>query len=1046
MKKIKSLISLLLVLGILLTMSAAPSFAAGRITIDGTNVTAFNPPGPGSYTVYDGLIIMMKGTSFDYTATVPESGTYHLSFDAKFEYQPTVMVNTASGSLEVADSSGVRKEVYAGAVYLEEGDNKINLSITTAPSSALWLYNIYLEKGVDKINTDFTRSEGAYKNYYLPASIEAEDFDMGANGSYSLSDPVNTGYRGMSNLPVSQAKDGYTVSLRNGEWAKYTFNVSDSGSYNLAFDAESSAQLDIYFDNMQYPISAVCKDAGENHIANVYLEEGEHILKVVGAGTKASLDAIVFTCASESGHKPEDLAVVPENDEEPAEEQDAYRPVWREIWVDIAANGAGDGTKDKPFRTIEEAQAEVRRIKSDMQGDIVVKIMPGEYELEEKLKFTPKDGGINGYRVVYKGANMLEKPLISGGTRISGWQEHENGVWKTTVNGVDDVRQLYVNGFAAQRARSKYVYNFATSWDDPKDSTYHIDGYGISKINFPVLTNGEDVELVYNLLWCNQRIPVKEIRDDGDKWMFIFDQPYFGYIMTKYFDTTNPLLGNKCSIENAYELLDEEGEFYFDKKTKTIYYYPFPEEDMKTSETVVGRCEFMMEIQGTDADNRVEGLEFNNLDFRYGTWIDVNRTGVSVFQADCIVDEEMNSTVQSRGRTLPAQLEIDNARDIHFRNCNFQNLGSTAIGMTDYVNDCTVEGNVFRDSSASAVVVGSWRYNLKDNIPSDLCSDIDISNNVIYRVGNEFYGSVGIGVYYARNVNITHNDMSTLPYTGITLGWGWGSAVPKELDVSNFIVSNNKIYDISKAVRDGGHIYTLGEMIGTEIKENYIELSNDYGGIYFDQGSAMITAYNNVAKDCMVDTIAFGAYEPTREDGNYGQNVYSNWTNRPQSKTLSWPKACGNYEHPIIIEDANWPAEAQAIVDKAGLERGYKRLLDNIEYPSWRTDFYIRPDFQYQSVNAMDVASIDWMSGGEGVGYHDTNTNGPTKFKQGQIQVVGETGAGEWLKYEIDVPRAGDYNFELHYALLFDGAGNLDESNTGVRIYVDDAEVIYEPN
>ncbi len=1047
MKKIKSLISLLLVMGMLLTMSAVPVYAAGRITVGGGNVAGVNPPGAGNYTNYGSMLIFGMGNTFDYTINVPADGAYHLSVDAKFESQLTMVAKTSSESIEVNDASGVRKEIYVGKVHLKAGDNTLNLSVNTS-SGFVWLYNIYVEKASEGVETDFSRTEGAYTNYYLPAVIEAEDFDMGANGSYSMGDPVNTEYRGMANLAVNKADGKNLIALRSGEWAKYTFNVSADGSYDLLLVTDSAAQFALYFDDMQHPISAVISAAGQAHVATVYLKKGKHTLKVVGAGTKASIDSIIFASASQAGSKPEDLATVIEDDkdEEKEAEDEGYRPVWRELWVDAAAKTGGDGSKSNPFCTIEEAQAEVRKIKAGMKGDIVVKIMPGEYELDQKLKFGPEDSGVNGYRVVYQGANSIEKPLISGGTRLNGWQEHEKGVWKTTVNGVDDVRQLYINGYAAQRARSKYIYNFSDSWDDPDDTTYSIDGYSISKINFPELTNGGDVELVYNLLWCNQRIPVKEIRDMGDEWLFVFDQPYFGYIMTKYYDTTNPLLGNKCSIENAYELIDECGEFYFDKTTKTIYYYPFPEEDMKTAETVVGRCEFMMEIQGADADNRVENLEFNNLDFRYGTWIDVNRTGVSVFQADCIVDEEMNSTVQSRGRTLPAQIEVDNARDIYIKNCNFQNLGSTAIGMTDFVEDSVVEGNVFRDISGSAASIGSWRYSSTANVPSDLCEDIVLSNNVLRRIGNEFYGSVGFGVYYARNIDLIHNDIAAVPYSAISLGWGWGSTLPNVLDVSNFTVANNRIYDVSKAVRDGGHIYTLGEIAGTEIRENYLELSHDYGGIYFDSGSAMISAFNNVMKDCMIDSIAFGAYKPGTDGANYGQNVYSNWTNRPQSYTLSWPEECGNYEHPIIIEDANWPAEAQAIVDKAGVERGYKRLLDGVEYPEWRTDFYIRPDEQYISVNILEKLAPDYMPGGEGVGYHDNDSDKPREYKQGQGVVIGNTSAGEWMKYEVDVAQTGTYNFELNYALLFDGSGNLDKSNSGVRVYVDDVEVIYEPN
>ena len=84
----------------------------------------------------------------------------------------------------------------------------------------------------------------------------------------------------------------------------------------------------------------------------------------------------------------------------------------------------------------------------------------------------------------------------------------------------------------------------------------------------------------------------------------------------------------------------------------------------------------------------------------------------------------------------------------------------------------------------------------------------------------------------------------------MNVGWGWGSPIPKLMDASGQTVSNNRIVRNSLVVRDGGQIYTMGEMPGTVIEENYLEESGDYGGVYFDAGSQYLTVTNNVMKDC----------------------------------------------------------------------------------------------------------------------------------------------------------------------------------------------------
>lgn len=680
----------------------------------------------------------------------------------------------------------------------------------------------------------------------------------------------------------------------------------------------------------------------------------------------------------------------------------------------------------------------VREINSGMNGDIIVKILPGEYHIAEMIKFDERDSGKNGYRVIYQGANAFEKPLLTGGTRITNWEPHEKGVWKASVPNIKDMRTLYVNGFAGVRARSKYIYNFGAAYDDPA-TEFDMDGYLVSKLNLPVMTNVQDLEICFNQLWTLQRAPVKEIIDlQGTTDCYVVcDQPHFNGLQTNYNKDIIPLPGSKGYFENAYELIDEYGEFYFNKYTNMLYYYPYPEEDLKTAEVYAGTTEFMFELFGSDKNSRIESIGFDNLDIRHGTWLDVSRTGLSTFQADCLVDENQPANkVQSNGKTMPAVMQVRRARDITVTNCNFQNIGCSAIFMDEHVEDSVVDGNVFRDLSGTAVTVGIWRHSGLE--ATDLSEDIDITNNVIHRIGLDYAGSPGIGVYYARRVKTEHNDIKDTPYSGITYGWGWGSKVPIRLDTSGHSIRYNRIEDNSNVVKDGGNIYTLGDMKNTFIESNYLIDSRDFGGVYFDSGSAMMTCRYNVFEDIQQSSI-FGAGASC-----YGLNITSNWTNRV-SKRQSFKATDSTVDLAIVCEDG-WPEEALEVIANAGVKRGYKRLLTGLEYPSWRTEFW---EFEnavnhfYASRNILEQDAINWMPGGEGVAFHKVSGAAePKTYDLGLNTSVGNTNGGDWLKYEIDVKKEGKYKFELIYSYLSSSTAENMSSTAGINVYVDDVLVI----
>jgi hypothetical protein len=158
-----------------------------------------------------------------------------------------------------------------------------------------------------------------------------------------------------------------------------------------------------------------------------------------------------------------------------------------------------------------------------------------------------------------------------------------------------------------------------------------------------------------------------------------------------------------------------------------------------------------------------------------------------------------------------------------------------------------ISGSVFTDISGSGIQVGEpnrnnpntvspvdTRYVLRNNV---------IMNNYISHIGIDYQSSVGIFGGYTEGLYIAHNEISDVPYSGITVGWGWSNALTSAKD--NRIV-HNYVHDVMQKLHDGAVLYTLSAQPGSVIKGNYVDHGTDPGGIYLDQGSSYFTVTGNV--------------------------------------------------------------------------------------------------------------------------------------------------------------------------------------------------------
>ena len=607
-----------------------------------------------------------------------------------------------------------------------------------------------------------------------------------------------------------------------------------------------------------------------------------------------------------------------------------------EIWVSPKGNDFNDGTRQSPKATLTAAlrQArEWRRTGDDrMQGGITVYMEGGTYALYEPVFIRPEDSGtkesptvirsaINEKTVIRSAAD--EKAVLSGGVRIKNWKK-QGKLWVADVpvfNGRPlDFRQLWVNGKKAVRARDVEDFekmNRICSVDEKNEILYVpvvsirrlIDNKGNLKTKY--------AEMVLHQMWCVANLRIRSVEVQGDSVAIRFHQPesriQFEHPWPRPMVTTD---GHNSAfyLTNARELQDVPGEWYHDIDARKVYYYPREGEKMQEAEVIVPAVETLVRVEGT-LDRPVCHIRFEKITFSYTTWMRPSEKGHVPLQAGMYltdgyrIDPKMqrnylNHPLDNQGwlGRPAAAVRVVAARQIDFERCRFEHLGSTGLDYEEAVQGGVVRGCLFRDIAGNGLLVGSFSPAAHEtHLPYDpadrreVCTQQQINNCYFTEIGNEDWGCLAIAAGYVGDVNIEHNEISEVPYSGISLGWGWTQTVNC---MRNNRVHANLIHHYAKHMYDVAGIYTLGSQPKSYVTENcvhsiykpgYVHDPNHWFYLYTDEGSSFIT-------------------------------VRDNWT--------EGEKYLQNANGPGNVWENNGPKVDSVIRERAGLEAGYKDLLN----------------------------------------------------------------------------------------------------------------------
>ncbi|MBR5586600.1 MAG: right-handed parallel beta-helix repeat-containing protein [Clostridia bacterium] len=507
-----------------------------------------------------------------------------------------------------------------------------------------------------------------------------------------------------------------------------------------------------------------------------------------------------------------------------------------------------NGDMQGPVKTIEFALEQIGKLRNAGVGQpITIAILDDVYTLDKPIVI---DNTVS--LVTIKGMNNT---IINGGFKIEGFKDDVFNGAKCFSAEVPQVKEgmwftdLYVDGIRADFTHipKTGVFEPIDVEDNNKELGTHCKWFIAKPEDAKLLAslkNFSDCIISYNHYWIDEHSPLESV------------DPETGKVIMKYksrFSISNLFERSalKYKIENVAEAFENANEWYLDRQTAKVYY--IPRNSAQTAENIdvyVPNLQKLFIIKG-EKENKVDGVTFKNLTFANtrGDYVSVwdkkaiaEVDGTLAYLSD---EEDVFASDSQSVEIAPGAIEFTYAHGGGVEYCNLRSLGLHGITINEGCDKQRIYGNKFFNLGAGGIKVGGGLFGCdKENETFD----ITISQNEIKNCGRRYLAACGVLLKHAYKITVSHNDISDLFYTGISVGWVWGY---KDNISRDNIIEKNHIYNIGQGVlSDMGGIYVLGRQPGTILRGNLIHdvTSFDYGGhgIYTDEGTCYILIENNI--------------------------------------------------------------------------------------------------------------------------------------------------------------------------------------------------------
>ncbi len=631
----------------------------------------------------------------------------------------------------------------------------------------------------------------------------------------------------------------------------------------------------------------------------------------------------------------------------------AAAPPQASIYVSPSGSDNSPGTSCQPLQTLPAAQQMVRTMNQNMTGDIEVVLGDGFYRLSAPLALTPADSGTGGFRVVWTAAPGA-RPVVAGSVPITGFAPYADAgsnVWVAQGPTGIQTRQLYVNGARAERAQGPVPVTLTATATGFTASSSAMAGWLDPSGKPPA-----GVELVFRngyAAWTELRCPIQTM--SGTTVTMV--QPCWQNTYKRaqnHVDSANLHLP-PTSIENAFELLTQPGQFYLDSHTSRFYYIPQAGEDLTTADVEAPLLgPYLVTGTGTPT-SPIHDIAFRGIQFSYVTDMEPSGPdGFSEIQANYTITGPGGGATQALCDLVPngtcpyaAWKQIKGGvsftydQNIQFTGDVFVHMGGAGLTLGNGSQNDVVQGNVVTDISGNGIQIGN--VDLPDATGADQTVGNQITDNHIFDLPVEFHAGIGLDIGYSKNTLVSHNQIDHTSYSGLSNGWGgWLDKIQRP-GLPNFssgnVISNNLIFQVTTVMTEGAALYTNGVQ-GTTLADGLTITGNVLHDLvhgtphllYTDNGSYALTVTDNVIYNspCCV------SWGSLRWDYNQGPDSGVRSPFDVEHNYWDMPTDAGTIPAATVANNTVIAAPSQApasIVAAAGLEAAYQGLLTWTQAP-----------------------------------------------------------------------------------------------------------------
>lgn len=574
------------------------------------------------------------------------------------------------------------------------------------------------------------------------------------------------------------------------------------------------------------------------------------------------------------------------------------------VYVSPQGNDLASGSANDPLYSLNKAIE--GRLDASSTDTLFIQVASGDYYLDQPFVINCPSS-----RPILIQSAGAEKPRLIGGVKVEGWQKCGEKIYRAYIPEVSRLgftfEQFYVNGRRATLARTPN-----TDWNYVKGYKEHSFVNGVRYANYAtqqIYLDSADLRSLRNV--SSEDISAIKVRFyhkwDNTQKRIEYLHVDSGYIYTKGrgMHPWNPIKkGSRYILYNYKEALDAPGEWYLDKEEGYVYYIPRENERMESAVCFAPALHQLVVFRGK-SDEAVKNVHIKNLSFQYVAYV---------------TPDNGDEPVQAAASTEAAMM-FDFTENVSLTDCELLHTGAYGIWFRRECHNNRIERCYLADLGAGGIKIGEpyFRQNGRTVTSKNV-----IHNNIITHAGSELPCGVGIAMFHTAYNQITHNEISDLRYSGVSIGWVWGYNHSSQVWTSSIdekgtmdflqtklvnpavcnIVEYNHIHHIGWGeLSDMGAVYTLGESPGTKISYNVIHdvLSYDYGGwgLYTDEGSTGVEMTNNLVYRCK----SGGFHQHYGKENKIENNIFAFGHYYQVQYSRVEPHLSFSFEHNIILQD-----------------------------------------------------------------------------------------------------------------------------------------------